>query len=122
MAASDPSTADILTDADRTAIGLVIELQLSAFRRDDALLAFALAAPSAQAAAGTPSRFLHRVAVDLPAVYRPRAVRLGDLTAGDSGPVQEVGLTGPDGRPVRVRFRMERQPDGAWRVAGVTLV
>jgi len=30
-------------------------------------------------------------------------------------------VIGPDGRGVIALYRMEEQPDGSWRIAGVTL-
>ncbi|MGE0725605.1 MAG: DUF4864 domain-containing protein [Alphaproteobacteria bacterium] len=109
------------TPADRAAIEGVIRDQMAAFRRDDGAAAFAFAAPAIQAQFGTPAVFMEMVRTGYMAVYRPRSVEFRDLVTIDGQPVQRVLVVGPDGRAELAHYVMERQGDGAWRIAGCFL-
>jgi hypothetical protein len=107
--------------ADSTAFAAVIEGQIAAFARDDADAAFALASPDIRRAFMTAERFMQMVRSGFQPVYRPRAYSFGDPAMIEGTPVQPVQVIGPDGRGVVALYRMERQSDGSWRIAGVTL-
>ena len=112
-----------LTGADRTAIRTVIERQLEALRRDDAIGAFAFASPEIQAKYGTPENFMAIVKTFYEPVYRPR--RLGGFTnlhIMDGQLTQPVLLVGPDGDFVVALYAMQRQPDGNWKILGCSLI
>jgi len=111
-----------LTDADRAAIHTVIERQLEALRQDDAVGAFTLASPEIQAKFETPERFMTMVQTWYQPVYRPRQVVFRDLNPLAGQPTQAVLLVGPDGVPVMALYPMQQQPDGAWKIAGCSLV
>ncbi|MCH7888216.1 MAG: DUF4864 domain-containing protein [Proteobacteria bacterium] len=111
-----------LSAADRGAIRTVIEDQLAAFGRDDADAAFAQAAPGIQTKFGTPEIFMHMVRSAYQPVYRPREVQFRDIVEIDGVPVQHVFLVGPGGELVIALYPMERQPDGAWKIAGCYLI
>ena len=92
--------------------------QLDAFARDDAQAAFSFAAPSIQAVFGTPQRFLQMVRSGYPAVYRAAGVTfLVPLRVGDEL-VQGVHVTDAAGVLWLATYRLERQPDGGWAIAG----
>ena len=114
--------AEPIEAGDRAAIRAVIENQIAAFRRDDAEAAFGYAAPSIQAMFGTPENFIRMVRQDYQAVYRPREVEFRELEMRHGIPTQRVLVVGPDGTPKLALYPMQRQPDGAWRIAGCTLV
>lgn len=107
---------------DRAAIERVIRDQLAAFARDDGPAAYALAAPSLRRLFPTVEIFMRMVERAYPPVWRARAAVFRDLVVENGQPVQRVLLTGQDGRVWLALYRMERQPDGAWRIAGCTLV
>jgi Domain of unknown function (DUF4864) len=112
-----------LTAADRTAIRAVIERQLEAFRRDDAISAFAFASPEIQAKFGTPDNFMTAVKSFYEPVYRPR--RTGGFTnlyVMDGQLTQPVLLVGPDGNFVVALYAMQRQRDGDWKILGCSLI
>ena len=100
----------------------VIERQLAAFKRDDADGAFAFASPGIRRRFGTPETFMDMVRRHYPPVYRSRGVAFGALRDSPRGLLQEVQLTGPDGRAVTAVYIMERQPDGNWKIDGVYLL
>ncbi|MBT3400662.1 MAG: DUF4864 domain-containing protein [Rhodospirillaceae bacterium] len=99
----------------------VIEGQIAAFSRDDGIAAFALASPDIRRRLMTAERFMAMVRSGFQPVYRPRSYSFGNPAMVEGIPVQPVQVIGPDGRGVVALYRMERQPDGSWRIAGVTL-
>lgn len=119
MPASGQSTE--LPKADGNAIVAVIQSQLSALQADQAAKAFSYASPGIQSMFGTPDRFMQMVRSGYRAVYRPREVQFLDLVIDQGRLAQRVLFVGPDGVPVLAYYFMERQPDGSWRISGVTL-
>ena len=122
LPASTVAAAADVNEADRGAIRAVIEDQLAAFGRDDADAAFAHASPGIQTKFRTPEIFMHMVRTAYQPVYRPREVEFRDIVEIDGVPVQHVFFVGPGGELVIALYSMERQPDGAWKIAGCSLV
>lgn len=116
LAVSGPATAE-----EPNAFERVIAAQIEAFARDDGPAAFAFASPGIQESFGTPERFMAMVRAGFAPVYRPRAYSFEEPVFVDGAHAQPVRVIGPDGRAVIALYRMEHQPDGSWRIAGVTL-
>jgi ketosteroid isomerase-like protein len=114
--------AAAVAPADRAAIEGVISSQIEAFRRDDAAAAYGFAAPNIQALFPTPEIFMRMVRSGYAPVYRPQAVRFAEAVVENGAVVQRVLLRGPDGRGHLALYTMERQADGAWKIAAVVLV
>jgi len=110
-----------LPDVDGDAIVAVIEGQLNAFQSDQAAKAFSFASPGIQSMFQTPDRFMQMVRTGYSAVYRPQEVQFLDLVVEQGQLAQRVLFVGPDGVPVIAYYYMERQPDGSWRISGVSL-
>lgn len=110
------------TDKDFIAIRSVIERQLEAFQKDDALAAFALASPGIKEQFQTAENFMQMVSMSYPAVYRPRSVFFEKITTIQDNITQPVLLLAPDGIPLRALYFMEKQPDDTWRINGCILV
>jgi len=106
---------------DRQAILDVIGAQLDAFRRDDFATAYGFASPTIQRLFPSAERFAAMVTGAYRPVYRPREVRFLDMIVERGQPTQRVWLLGPDGKAVIAHYIMERQPDGSWKIDGVTL-
>lgn len=117
-----PAVAQDITPPDRAAIQGVITRQIEAFRRDDGAAAFGLASPGIQGQFGDAQRFMDMVRRAYPPVHRPRSVEFTELRATDGQIVQEVELTGPDGKPALALYSMERDSAGEWRISGCILV
>ena len=111
-----------VTGADVAEIRAVIHRQIDALRRDDARGAFALVAPGAQQAYGTPERFLDAMRTSFRAIYRPASVAFLDLLTMGDEVVQQVQLTDRSGAVWIASYAMQRQRDGAWRMNGCRLV
>jgi len=106
----------------RAAVRRVVERQLLAFQRDDGEEAFSYAAPDIQARFGTPENFMRMVRGGYRAVYRPLQVSFQAAVLREGRLVQPLLVTGEDGRGQLALYLMERQPDGSWRIGGVTLL
>jgi len=115
------ASAQSLGAADRAAIRAVIESQMAAFQRDDAVKAFSFANPMIQRMFGTPDRFLSMVREGYAPVYRPSDVAFGAVTPEDGKWIQAVSVIGPDGQLTLALYTMEQQPDGGWLIAGCVL-
>ena len=108
-------------DVDGDAIIAVIQGQLNAFQSDQAAKAFSYASPGIQSMFQTPDRFMQMVRTGYSAVYRPQEVQFLDLVVEQGQLAQRVLFVGPDGVPVIAYYFMEQQPDGSWRISGVSL-
>ncbi len=107
--------------ADQAEIISVIESQIAAFRRDDAVAAFSFASPTIRAQFGDAGMFLAMVAALYRPVYRPRRLEFLDLKSVDGQWVQRVLIMGPEGEFVMALYPMV-EVDGRWRINGCFLV
>lgn len=107
--------------ADKAAIVAVIQDQLAAFHADDGNRAFSHASPGIRAMFGQADTFMSMVRQGYPPVYRSRSVDFRSLSFEQGGWVQRVYMVGPKGRAIIARYRMERQPDGSWKINGVSI-
>lgn len=117
--ADEPAAA--LSASDRQSIREVIQAQIAAFKRDDGETAFSFAAPSIREQFRTSQAFMFMVRTGYAPVYRPKRVEFQEVVGDAKRPTQQVALTGPDDRDVIALYIMERQPTGAWKIAGVAL-
>jgi hypothetical protein len=115
------SNADV-DDADAKLIRGVIEKQLDALKRDDWSEAFSYAAPFIQRKFGSPDTFRRMVMGGYSIVHRPRMVSFKGLEEQSGRLAQNVLMVGPNGRSTMVVYLMEKMDDGAWRIAGVSIV
>lgn len=116
-----PARAQVAA-ADRAAIEGVIAAQIDAFRRDDGPAAYAHAAPNVKALFPSVEIFMRMVRSGYAPVYRPQAMRFGEISVENGAVVQRLLLRGPDGRAHLALYTMERQEDGSWKIAAVVLV
>src|SRR4051812_25238318 len=119
---SGAARADALAPTDEGAIHTVISGQIAAFARDDGTAAYAAASPDIQARFPSVSEFMTMVTGLYQPVYHPRSVAFGPLVDTPNGPLQRVFLVGPDGLGYVADYLMEKQPDGSWRIGGVSLM
>jgi len=100
----------------------ICEKQLDALKRDDWLEAFSYAAPFIQRKFGSPDTFRRMVMGGYSIVHRPRMVSFKGLEEQSGRLAQNVLMVGPNGRSAMVVYFMEKMDDGAWRIAGVSIV
>ena len=115
------SAADV-PEADAKSVRAVIQAQLDALAVDDAKAAFALAAPDLREMFGTPDDFIDMVRTSYPVVYRPVSVAFLKPERIDDALFQGVHLTDADGNLWLAMYRMVRQRDKSWRIAGCHVV
>jgi len=108
--------------SDQTLVQHIITEQIDAFRRDDAMTAFSLAAPHIKAMFGDASHFLAMVRQAYPLVYRPRAFIFGSSTISHGLLIQKVQLMGENGDEALALYQMEKEADGSWHIAGCSLI
>ena len=118
-----PTTATAkvpVTDA--KAIQQVVQAQLDAFSKDNAELAFSLAAPEIKEMFGTADNFLQMVRTGYPVVYRPASVTFLQPEFDAKDVMQSVQLTDGKGNAWLATYKMQRQKDKSWRIAGCVVV
>jgi len=104
------------------AITQVIETQLRAFALGDRQAAYAQAAPTIQAMFPNAGIFMEMVKRGYSPLIAPKAT---DFLAPEPAPggrvEQRMALVDADGRSWIAVYTMERQDDGAWKIAGCRL-
>ncbi len=117
------SQAETLGNADNAAITAVIESQLQAFAADDGNAAYAHAAPIVTSIFPSVEGFMAMVKGGYAPIYRNTSHSFEDLATDTLGrPAQRVLLRGMDGKTYEARYSMEKQPDGTWKIAGVSML
>lgn len=109
-------------DADRAAGQEVVKSQIEAFRRDDGVAAYGLAAPSIQQMFPSQDVFMEMVRQGYKPVYRPRSYEFGP--SRDDGDTLEQSLRIQDAEGVDwdAVYSLQRQGDGSWKITGCRLV
>lgn len=99
-----------------------IDAQLKAFKAGDNALAYSYAAPNIQRIFPTVDAFMGMVANGYQPVAKPKSYSFGkveELAAGSV--IQQVLIVGPDGKDYEAVYTLEVQPDGTFRITGVSL-
>ena len=99
----------------------VIDGQLKAFQAGDKDLAYSFAAPSIKNAFRTPEIFMNMVANGYRPVAQPRSYSFGQAEEDGASVAQRVMITGPDGKDYEALYRLEKQPDGSFKINAVSL-
>jgi hypothetical protein len=95
---------------------------LKAFQAGDGELAYSYAAPSIKRIFPTVETFMNMVESGYQPVRQPRNFTFGKVQEiGPNSIVQQVMITGPDGKEYEALYTLERQPDGVYRITGVSL-
>jgi hypothetical protein len=100
-----------------------IKNQIEAFKSGDDAKAYSFAAPRVTQFFPDVAAFMDMVKRGYQPVYNPQNYNFGrakDL--GDGQVVQEVLVTGPDGKPWTAIYTMIKMPTGEWLINGVQIV
>jgi hypothetical protein len=109
-------------DAEIKAAQGAIAAQMKAFQAGDGELAYSYAAPSIKRIFPSVDIFMGMVESAYQPVRNPRSFSFGKVQEmGATSIVQQVLLTGPDGKEYEAIYTLELQPDGAYRITGVSL-
>lgn len=98
-----------------------IDAQIDAFLRDDNAAAYEFAAPSIKRMFPTVESFMAMVTGSYRPVQKPRSFAFGRAEEVGATVVQQVLLVGPDGKDYEAVYTLERQPDGSYKITGVSL-
>jgi hypothetical protein len=100
----------------------VIEQQITAFLNDDAKAAYGFASPSIRGKFASEQAFFDMVRRSYAPVYRPGNFAFGRTKATGDTVVQEVLISGPDGKDWTALYQVVKQPDGSYKINGVHMV
>ncbi len=100
----------------------IIESQIAAFLDDDAATAYAFASPAIREKFATEDAFFDMVRKSYAPVYRAGNFAFGRSKIVGDMVVQEVLISGPDGKDWTALYQLLRQPDGSYRINGVHIV
>ena len=114
--------ATTFSAADEKSVRSVIEAQLAAFARNDAVAAFAYAAPNVRKAMGSPAVFLKLVQNDYPVVYRHASVAFLKPEGQANNAIQRVQMEDANGDSWLATYTLQRQKNKSWRITGCSVV
>lgn len=108
--------------ADEKSVRSVIQAQLAAFARDDAVAAFSYAAPNVRKAMGSPAVFLKLVQNDYPVVYRHASVAFLKPEGQANSAIQRVQMDDASGDSWLATYTLQRQKNNSWLITGCSVV
>jgi hypothetical protein len=100
----------------------IIEGQITAFLNDDAKTAYSFASPTVRGKFPSESGFFDMVKKGYAPVYRPGNFAFGRSKVTGDMVVQEVLISGPDGKDWTALYQVVKQPDGSYKINGVHMV
>jgi hypothetical protein len=103
-------------------IQAVVNSHLKALAEDDAPRAFASATSETREQLGTPENFLNLIKQEYSPIYHSRQAVFMPAELINGQTIQVVRVTGADNRIWVALFRMERDEDESWKIAGCELV
>ena len=117
-----PVAAALAGEAEFKAAQTTIDSQIRAFLADDTQTAYGYAAPNVQRVFPTVEAFMGMVTGGYMPVYRPKSYAFGKVEqTGPNSITQQVLIVGPDGKDYEAVYTLELQPDGVFRITGVSL-
>ena len=100
----------------------VIESQIEAFLNNDAKTAYSFASPQIRGKFPDQDIFFDMVKRGYAPVYRPGNFAFGRSKVEGDTVVQEVLISGPDGKDWTALYFLVRQPDGTYKINGVQML
>ncbi len=111
----------VLSKVDREKIQRVITLQLRAFERDEAAIAFSYATADTRKYFGSPRQFMEMVRGGYAPLMKHSSREFLEAAIVDGLTIQAVKFLTADGDIVIALYTMVRQADSEWRVGGCEL-
>ena len=109
-------------DAEVRAAQTTIDSQLKAFSADDDSTAYSYAAPNVKQIFPTLDAFMSMVTNGYAPVRKPQSYTFGKSQEMSGTTIaQQVFIVGPDGKDYEALYTLELQPDGMYRITGVSL-
>ena len=99
-----------------------IQNQLEAFKAGDNATAYSFAAPNVQKIFPSVDIFMGMVTSGYRPVHQPQNYAFGKVEEmSPTQIIQQVMVVGPDGKDYEAVYTLELQPDGVYRITGVSL-
>ena len=105
-----------LSEVERNHIRAAVRGQIHALASRDADQAFSYLAPGTKDFFSDPTNFLQTLNRQMIPMMHAKRFLMAELEREALDAVQTVVLTGPKNNEWLARFKVERQPDGSWRV------
>jgi hypothetical protein len=99
----------------------IIEQQLAALEREDAVAAYSFAAPELKAQFPDPDLFLTVVESAYAPMHRHRSVEFGPAAEQDNTVAETVIFTDDDGQVWTALYKVDKQPEGGWKISGCAM-
>ncbi|WP_411035504.1 DUF4864 domain-containing protein [Shinella sp. BYT-45] len=100
----------------------IIHSQITAFLNDDVKTAYSFASPTIRGKFPTEDAFFDMVKRGYAPVYRPGSFAFGRSKVDGDMVVQEVLISGQDGKDWTALYQVVKQPDGSYKINGVHIV
>lgn len=100
----------------------IIQRQIQAFLDDDAETAYSFASPQIRGKFPDKDIFFDMVKRGYTPVYRPGNFAFGRSKVDGGAVVQEVLISGPDGKDWTALYFLTQQPDGSYKINGVQML
>ncbi|PSH66795.1 DUF4864 domain-containing protein [Phyllobacterium brassicacearum] len=100
----------------------IIRSQINAFLNDDASAAYSFASPAIQGKFPNQNLFFEMVKRTYRPVYRPGNFAFGRNKVVGDQVIQEVLITGPDGKDWTAVYQLIKLPDGTYKINGVQIL
>ena len=121
LLAALPMHAGAFTAAQEKSVRAVVEAQLAALARDDAVKAFSFAAPNVRQAVGSAAAFLAMVQRGYPVIYRPASFAFLKPEGKDDQAIQRVQMVDASGDAWLAIYSLQLQKDKTWRITGCNI-
>ncbi len=116
------SVAAFAGEAEIKSAQSTIDSQLKAFLADDGARAYSYAAPNVQRIFPSVEIFMGMVESGYQPVRKPKNYAFGKVEEmSGTSIIQQVMILGPDGKDYEAVYTLELQPDGVYRITGVSL-
>jgi hypothetical protein len=116
-----PASANGLSPRDQKQVIEVVQAQLAALARDDAVKAFSYASPNIQKQLGSAQNFMAMVRTRYQAVYRPTTTTFMQPSGDASAAELQVHMVDAQGNSWIATYVLERQRNKTWRIAGCAI-
>jgi hypothetical protein len=100
----------------------IISRQIEAFLADDATAAYSFASPGIKRLYPDQAVFFEMVKRGYQPVYRPGNFAFGRSKVDNGTVLQEVLISGPDGKDWTALYTLTPQPDGTYKINGVQML
>ncbi len=124
MQAQRHATSTAISSDDK-AIRAAISQQVAALQNNDSAVAFGFAAPDLQTRFGNPERFMTMIKAHYQPVYQAQKIdfngRARPINGNSETRLQLIHLVDTRGSSYTARYVVQKQPDGAWKIAGCQL-